>query len=273
MPLSTALLSRFQVTFAFLVMSFAMLWTPLGQHAFLFENWMKLGTFMAPFLLLVAAACRQDASKRHWAKDPTVLSLLMLVAYIMHQFEEHWIDLYGNNYAFHGSVNRLLREVVSTESDVLTPASIFVINTSLVWLVGALAIWRSARHLFPMLAMAAIVVVNGLVHIVLGVLKLSYNPGLFTSVVVFLPAGGYVLRSAVQNGLCSLQHIWASIAWAVLAHILMFAGLIAGNGMGLFPEISYFIALIGWSIVPALIFRESSGRSAAHGSLDVAHSG
>ena len=33
---------------------FAMLWLPLGQYDFLLENWMKIGTYAVPFLLIGA---------------------------------------------------------------------------------------------------------------------------------------------------------------------------------------------------------------------------
>ncbi|MEL6896643.1 MAG: hypothetical protein AAFP90_11115 [Planctomycetota bacterium] len=36
--------------------TFGMLWDPLGQHKFLIQHWMKVGKFMAPFLLTVAFA-------------------------------------------------------------------------------------------------------------------------------------------------------------------------------------------------------------------------
>ncbi|MEM9190333.1 MAG: HXXEE domain-containing protein [Myxococcota bacterium] len=244
-------------TFGLLVAVFAVLWIPVGQHGFLYPHWMKVGTFLAPFLLFTAAAFRADHAPS-WSKDLTVLSLLMLVAYIVHQFEEHWIDLYGNEYAFHGSVNQLLQEVTGTESEPLTPAGIFVINTSLVWLVGALAIWRGENHVFPALAMAAIIVVNAVAHIALGVAGLEYNPGLLTSIVVFLPIGGYVYRRVLRDGLAPPGQVAASILWGVLAHVIMVGGLVVGNVMGLFPELVYFAALIVWSVVPVFLFRTSS---------------
>ncbi|MEL6348127.1 MAG: HXXEE domain-containing protein [Myxococcota bacterium] len=242
----------------FLIVSFAMLWIPLGQHAFLVEHWMKVGTFMAPFLLFVAAK-RWDSGA-----DLSSLSLWMLVAYIVHQFEEHWIDLFGNVYAFHATVNGLLLSVFgdrSVTTEPLTPAGIFVINTSLVWLVGALAFLRSPRHAFPALAMAAIIVVNAASHIVVSVAKLAYNPGVLTSLVVFLPLGLYVYVRVLREQRADVRQVVASVIWGVLAHVIMVGGLVAGQIFGLFSETVYFAALILWSIVPVFLFTAPTAQS------------
>ncbi|MEN0068615.1 MAG: HXXEE domain-containing protein [Myxococcota bacterium] len=246
----------------FLVATFAMLWVPVGQHAFLVPNWMKFGTFLAPFLLFIAVAFRPaNAGPVH--RDLRVLSLWMLVAYLIHQFEEHWIDLEGNVYAFHASVNELLMGVfgLDTGPGPLTPEGIFVINTSLVWLVGAIAVWRAPHHRFPALAMASIIVVNAIAHIGLGIVRLDYNPGLLTSLIVFLPIGGYVYAFVRQANLASTREVLASVAWGVIAHIIMVGGLVLGQIQGLFPESVYFLALGIWSVVPTFLFVPSAGRS------------
>ena len=238
-------------TGGFLVLIFAMLWVPMGQHAFLLVHWMKVGTFLAPFLLFVAARFH-GGSASAWGRDIGLLSVLMLVAYIAHQFEEHWIDLYGQEYAFHGTVNGLLHDLFGAD-EALTPAGIFVINTSLVWLVGALAMWRSPRQVFPALAMASIIVVNAVSHIGVGLFKLSYNAGLLTSVAVFLPLGLYVYAAVLRQGQAQVPQVVASVVWGVLAHVIMVGGLVLGNVYGMFSETVYFAALVIWSVVPLAV--------------------
>mgnify|MGYP001800576106 CR=1 FL=1 len=78
------------------IAAFALLWVPLGQHDFLVQHWMKVGTFMAPFLVLVAFSF----STSEKLIDARSISLALLVAYILHQFEEHWVDIYGRTFAF-----------------------------------------------------------------------------------------------------------------------------------------------------------------------------
>ena len=253
---------------AALTVAFAFLWLPVGQHDFLVEHWMKVGTFMAPFLLLVGLSFSDKTAP----VDARAVSLLLLVFYIIHQFEEHWIDLLGHQYAFYGDVNQLLLTVLGAPGETirpLTPEAIFVINTSLVWLVGAIAIWRSPKHVFATLAMAGITLVNGMSHIVMGIAQQSYNPGLLTAVVIFLPLTIAFYRNVLTTNSASKIQAIASIAWAILAHIIMVSGLLAANWFELIPETAYFAMLIAWSVIPAVLFTVPSNVpqvvSAAHG--------
>ncbi|MEM7570619.1 MAG: HXXEE domain-containing protein [Pseudomonadota bacterium] len=233
----------------FLVLAFAMLWVPLGQHAFLDAHWMKVGTFMLPFLLLTAASFSQHSVL---SKDPRSLALWLLSAYILHQFEEHWVDLTGAVYAFQGSVNAIVHAATGAPADrpgPLTTQAVFVINTSLVWLVGALAVWQGERRLFTVLAMAAIVQVNAISHIIAGIVFWRYNPGLLTSVVVFFPAAIATFRLLPVRR----QAIFASIVWAFLAHVIMVAGMLASTWWGLISPLAYYAALVVWSVLPVFV--------------------
>lgn len=242
---------------SFLVLAFAMLWVPLGQHAFLREHWMKLGTFMAPFLLFVAFNFARNHDLR---TDPRFLSLILLVAYIVHQFEEHWIDVFGRTYAFYPYLNDFLSGLTGSErtTEFMSPTSIFVINTSLVWLVGALGIWRGSNHVFAALCMTAIVVVNAVSHVGAGFISGSYNPGLVTGILVFLPLGVAVYVWLLRANLASTGQILASILWGLVAHVVMIAGILAMHQFAWIPEVAYFAVLIAWSCIPAIRFKALS---------------
>lgn len=247
-------MSRRGSSFALLVLGFAMLWLPLGQHDFLIAHWMKVGTFMAPFLLFVALAFKGETVE---GPDLQFLSLLMLVAYIIHQFEEHWIDLTGATYAFSPYVNALLQNASGAPETtvILSPLAILVINTSLVWLVGFLAVLLSPRRVFPYLCMAAIILVNAVSHIVAAITTFSYNPGVATSALIFLPMAWFAFRSVPQ---ASRGVKLASIGWAVFAHIVMIGGALGANRFELFPEVVYFSMLVAISIAPAFLFPAST---------------
>lgn len=234
-----------------LIVGFAGLWVPLGQHDFLYENWMKLGTLMFPFLVFAAFSFSAERVKFDLG-DTKTIALLLLGAYVIHQFEEHWVDIFGNVYAFQASVNQMISAFTSapTVSDSpLTAEGIFVINTSLVWLVGFVAIWSASDKMFPTLAMAAIVLVNGVVHITGAIALGSYNPGLLTSVVVFLPVSVLAYR-----WLNAPRLPWiASLLWALLAHILMVLGLMASTEWELMPPLTYHVLLVLWSLLPGYL--------------------
>ncbi|MEL6440802.1 MAG: HXXEE domain-containing protein [Cyanobacteria bacterium J06621_8] len=243
-----------------IVILFVMLWFPLGQYDFLVQNWMKIGSYGAP-LLLFGLFSNQAVKTTSVLTDTKLMSVLFLVAYIIHQFEEHWVDLLGKQYAFYSEMNQLLSSVLNAQDSTLmplTPESIFIINTSLVWLVGMLAIWRSPQHLFPSLAMAGITLINGISHIVLGIAKQSYNPGLLTAGVLFLPLAIAFYRAILIETPVKKGQVIVSIIWSVVAHIIMVVGLLAANWFNLIPELAYFVMLIIWSIVPSLLFTSES---------------
>ncbi|MEM8813773.1 MAG: HXXEE domain-containing protein [Pseudomonadota bacterium] len=242
-----------------LLVAFAMLWLPLGQHDFLLENWMKVGTFMAPFLLFVAFAFRADPRKEP-GPDIRLASLALFIAYIVHQFEEHWVDVFGRVYAFKPYLNAVLLDRLSAPEGAVGPlsdAGVFVINTSLVWLVAAIAILRAPGHVFPALCMASIVVVNAVSHTGTAIAAAGYNPGLLTAVVLFLPLGLTLYVWIIRSGIAGVGEVGASLLWGFLAHVVMIAGMIASGWLHLIPEAAYFAVLIVWSTLPVLFYRRA----------------
>lgn len=249
-------MSNSQISLLSILVLFFMLWAPLGQYDFLVENWMKLGIYAAPFLLL-GFFSQRETQISSVVSDLKLISILMLLAYLLHQYEEHWIDLFGNQYAFYDSVNQMLLNLLDAQNQSILPlsrAAIFIINTSLVWLVGAIAIWRSPNHLFPTLAMAGITLVNAVSHITLAVITQSYNPGLVTAIMLFIPLSIIFYWSVLIKNTSLKGQIIISIVWAILAHILMVAGLLGANWFQLFPELVYFLMLITWSLIPAFLY-------------------
>ena len=240
------------VSFGALIAAFALLWVPLGQHDFLVQHWMKVGTFMAPFLVFAAASFSTSGA----FINARSISLALLVAYILHQFEEHWVDVYGRSYAFKPFLNEYLSGLLghAQVQELMSDASVFVINTSLVWLVGALAAWRGGGHIFAALCMAAIVVVNAISHIGAGLISGSYNPGLLTSVLVFLPVGIGAYSLLARSPAATANLVSASLIWGLIAHLIMIGGILAMSETPELPESFLFAALIAWSVLPSFIF-------------------
>ncbi|MEO0334795.1 MAG: HXXEE domain-containing protein [Pseudomonadota bacterium] len=235
-----------QVEAISIVAFFLMLWLPMGQYEFLVQHWMKLGVYLIPFLFLISV----KGADKQLSHDQFFLSGLMLISYIVHQFEEHWVDIYGNNYAFSGSVNSLLSSATGSSSPLLSPEGIFVINTSLVWLVGALSILGSPRYVFPSLCMAAIILVNAVAHIALWILNQQYNPGVLTSVLIFLPIAMWFYKVSIDQKWAVKSLVIGSLAWSVLGHVAMVWGTVGANHWNLFPEFVYFAVLFFVSIAP-----------------------
>ncbi|MEM9103631.1 MAG: HXXEE domain-containing protein [Pseudomonadota bacterium] len=240
----------------FLLLAFAMLWFPLGQHNFLYDHWMKLGVFMAPFLLFLAFTGRDsDIPTQH---DTRLLSVFMMVFYIIHQYEEHWIDLFGNVYAFQGYLNSTLQRLLNVnlpDVSLITQADIFVINTSLVWLVACIAIISAPQKIFPALCMAGIILINAISHGVSALRDFAYNPGLLTSIVIFIPFSLWFYLEMLKQKRADRQLVLWALCWAFVAHVLLMAGLVLTNHVQLIPPIGYYTLLIVWSVIPAFAFR------------------
>ena len=246
--------SRISLVSIFLL--FFMLWAPLGQYDFLIENWMKIGIYAVPFIIFIFFSSRTEQTEEVFS-DTKLISVLLLLAYIIHQFEELWVDVFGNHYAFYEYFNTLFLSILGAQDSsviILSREAIFVINTSLVWLIGIIAIWRSPKHLFPVLAMNGIVLVNAISHILPGILKQSYNPGLLTAIVIFLPVAIAFYRKVLFTNPGAKSQVIASIVWAVLAHVILISGLLSANWFELIPELVYFIVLVVWSLIPAFLF-------------------
>lgn len=242
---------------------FALLWLPLGQTPFLVANWMKLGAFCAPLIVGVALALRPGDLASPEA-ERQLLAVFLLALYMVHQVEEHWIDLTGQQYAFYTAANALLRALCGASlhrANPMSPAAIFVINTTLVWLVGALAILRARTHVFPLLALAAIMLVNGIAHILGAVLQLAYNPGLATAAALFLPAALHAYRRLHSQDQTLERQILASIGWAGACHALMIGGVLASAGYDLVPNWLFWAALFVMAALPSLLFRAAGGHS------------
>lgn len=242
-----------------MVLLFAMLWLPLGQYPFMLDHWMKLGTYAVPFLLIGAFTFYEKAPIQP-GETLKFIAILFFIAYVLHQFEEHWIDLTGKYYAFYTYNNNLIHGILGASPDApkpLSKASVYVINTSLVWLVALNGLLRAPRHVFPLMAMAGITLVNALVHILAGVRTFTYNPGLLSSIVIFLPlyfwTFGYMTRLQKRFR----KQLYMGLLWAFLAHVLMVGGLLAANWFHWIPEWVYFVLLIFWSLVPLGLYPNS----------------
>ena len=249
-----------RITFVSICLLFFMLWAPLGQYDFLIDNWMKIGIYAVPFILFIFFSSRTEQTEEVLS-DTKLISVLLLLAYIIHQFEEHWIDIFGNKYAFYEYFNTLFLTVLGAQDSsviILSREAIFLINTSLVWLIGIIAIWRSPKHLFPVLAMNGIVLVNAISHILPGIFQQSYNPGLLTAIIIFLPLAITFYRKVLFTNPGAKLQVIASIVWAILAHVIQITGLLSANWFELIPELVYFAVLVLWSVIPAFLFKNYS---------------
>lgn len=245
------MLSQRLATFSLLIF-FALSWLPLGQQAFMIEHWMKIGAFVAPVVVFFGFKA-SDEGHTPWSIDVGLMACLLTAAYLVHQVEEHWVDFLGREYPLYDYLNGLIASLFGEEKyGILDRSGIFYINAGMVWTAGFLSILVSPKRVFPTLAMAGIMFVNALAHVINAVGTASYNSGLVTSLILFLPLSITFFVGMFRTANASTIQIVAAILWGFLAHVILFSGLFASVVYGLIPIPAYYVALVLWGIVPTV---------------------
>jgi len=138
---------------------------------------------------------------------------LQLPIYMIHQFEEH------SQNKFKIYIDKLMGK--GTEA--LTFKDIFYINILFVWVLDIIALYLALYvHIGFGLIAAYIPVINGISHIGMGIKGRKYNPGLWSSIFLFLPVGSYSILLLTQNSdVKPIHHIIAFIVTLVVHGLIM----------------------------------------------------
>ncbi len=177
---------------------------------FLVMTWMTVGlggaVFLSLMLLEAQTQVRLDPLARfHW---------ILLIAYLVHQFEEHGIDLLGRAYFFITYARAVIQDVGAASGFrfQLTPLAIYRTNTLFVWLPFLAAVWGHRRFIWPGLAARGLVLTNAILHIGILLWRGEYNPGVGSAIVLFLPASFLYFRFVMRH--CGVG--WQGIMGGVL---------------------------------------------------------
>lgn len=148
-----------------------------------------------------------------WSLAFTLIFLLLPI-YMLHQYEEHDAD------RFRLWVNR----EIGGGAEVLTPAAVFVINIGAVWALDVVVIYLAARvDLGLGLIAAYLMLVNAVIHILGAIRGRSYNPGLVTSIVLFLPASIGTIAAIDDAGAGTLRDHLIGFIIAIGVHAVIVA--------------------------------------------------
>jgi hypothetical protein len=182
--------------------------------------WIGLGAAGVLLVLLTTNALRSDRSISRW-RDLTWLTWAAVFAYLVHQFEEHGIDALDHAYAFRGFMCGELGFPDPTSCPVPV-AFITAVNVAAVWVVGPLSALLAARWPVIGLSFFAIPAVNLFAHLLPALTLQSYNPGLITALVLFLPLSLLAFAAAITRYHLGVRAVLATLfAGAVLHAILM----------------------------------------------------
>jgi hypothetical protein len=168
------------------------------------DNWVY-GGFLAALMLLALT----PVLARGWSFG-LLLLWLQLPIYMLHQYEEHDDD----------SFRRFENTTVGGGKEVLSRFDVFVINIAGVWGVDAVAFWLAARvHLGLGLIAVYLSLVNSVGHCLQAVALRRYNPGLVSSILLFIPLGvATLLVLAGTSEVTPTDHV-IGLAVALLIHI------------------------------------------------------
>jgi hypothetical protein len=177
-------------------------------------NWSRTALPLASGLLAVAPLVR-----RRLGRGP-FLVYLQLPAYMLHQYEEH----------AHGAFKAYVQRVLAGPETSVTDGTIFWINIAGVWGVdlGALYLARFVNRAFGLIP-PYLAVINGLTHTAMALKRREYNPGLWTSLALFIPFGGFSIVSITRKGRLSARHQRRAFGFAVLLHVVVFSVMLRGR--------------------------------------------
>lgn len=170
------------------------------------ENWSRAGLPAGAMLLAVSPFLYQGLTL------PLFFVFLQLPMYMLHQYEEH----------ARGAFRAFINHELGGDRDVLTNSAILWINIAGVWGVDLIVLYLAA-YVSPALGLIAVylTVLNALLHLVMALAMRRYNPGLWTSVVLFLPIGGYTLYILSQLPDATLGAHALGLGLAILLHVLI----------------------------------------------------
>src|SRR5262249_3482637 len=160
-------------------------------------DWPYLGLGAAVALIAwLATERRAEGAGPRW-RDPASVLPLLWPMYLVHQFEEHGIDLLGRHYAFLGDLCTTLGHAGALAACPADEAFIFAVNVGGCVIVFVMAIVFRRRN--PLIAACAwgVPLVNAVAHVGASVRTGAYNPGLLTSLLLFFPLCGWMLHVVV----------------------------------------------------------------------------
>lgn len=237
--------------------------------AIVMRGWPWLGLGLALAILAVLLRPRPGLSLGARLRLPTTLAWLGLPLYMLHQVEEHGVDLLGRTYAFQAG----LCDTIGHHGPIATcPASeafILAVNVGAVWiaLVGAGVLGRARPSVIA--AGLGIAAVNTVAHVAAMARSGAYNPGVLTSIILFVPGCAWILRELLRQGRLRRWQLALVPVSGVAVHAILLGGL-ALRARGAIDAPTLVVIQVANGLVPlaiglvaAVAGRPTSARGAA----------
>jgi hypothetical protein len=175
---------------------------------FIADSWQKA----LPVLAVVGIVLWLALFRSNPASEQAIFAAL-LVIYMLHQIEEHlWpggFRQFTNAHVFESG----------RDNWPVDAGGVALVNIGYVWLpVAAAAVFPSALRWLG-LGWVALTLINAVTHIVTSIRFRCYNPGLVTSIVLFVPFTVWVLVHEVSRGLLTGGEVALLVLLGILLHI------------------------------------------------------
>ena len=181
--------------------------TPYHFSTWIIHNWSRAGLVVAIVMLLIAPVVGRSVGLA------VVLIYLWLPFYMLHQYEEHGQGKFLEFY------QRMMPRIAPR----LTERKLLVVNVGTVWLFFLLSLYAALyRQFWLALYPVYLSLINAMMHIGQMVAWRSYNPGLVTAVVIFLPAAAVTIPIVAAAGATHGDNL-AAFGLGFLAHVFFFA--------------------------------------------------
>ncbi|GGC48327.1 HXXEE domain-containing protein [Chelatococcus reniformis] len=221
--------------------------------------WPWIGLGLAALLVggLLLGDLRGDRTVPR-AYDMVWLAWAATAAYLIHQFEEHGIDAAGTPYAFRGMLCTTFG-FADTSACAIPEAFITAVNIPVVWLAGPVSALLGLRWPAIALSYFNVPAINAVAHIGPAVATGSYNPGLLTALVLFLPMSLWAFRIALRRPDLGPRAVAATLAGGVALHGVLIASL-AAYLAGWLSEAALIAIQIVNPVVPMLLVAAAAPR-------------
>lgn len=181
--------------------------------------WIGLGFAVMLLLGLIIGDMRGDRALPR-TRDMVWLAWAATAAYLVHQFEEHGIDARGAPYAFRGAL--CARFGFTGAAACLIPESfITAVNISVAWFAGPIAALLGRRWPAIALSYFSVPVINAFAHIAPALAAGSYNPGLLTAVLLFVPLSLWALGGALRRPDLGWRMAVVTIVGGIVVHAVL----------------------------------------------------
>jgi len=177
-----------------------------SYYEWFIQNWAKTTLPLAVILFLISPFVYKGIGLASF------LVYLTLPFYMLHQFEEH----------AGGQFKAFVTKTVGRGREVLNDRAIFRVNVLFVWL-GTVVVLYLCVYISIIWGLFAgyLVAFNGLVHIITSIRMRKYNPGLWTSLVIFLPLGIYIIYLITRESGAGWLYNIIFLAVTILLHAMI----------------------------------------------------